>query len=181
LDSKQEHELKTLFLLRHADANAQTAGQDDIDRLLSDRGRGEAGGLPARFARHAAIPTHCICSAAHRAVETLDGLRASPEWPRAGKVEIDPALYLAGTEALLERLGWIEDGVDRLLLVAHNPGIALLARTLAKSGDAAALDRLGEGFAPAALAVLEFDVDQWANIATKPGRLIDMSSPNSTG
>ncbi len=170
--------MKTIFLLRHADASAQTSEQDDIDRRLSSRGYSEAAGLPARFARHAAQPSLCICSSAQRAVETLDGLRTSPIWSRTTVVEIDSALYLAGHEALQERLALVEDEVDRVLLVAHNPGIARLALELAKTGDSAALERLRAGFSPAALAVLELDVERWGDIEP-PGRLIDMSEPES--
>ncbi len=172
--------MKTLFLLRHADASAQTTEQDDIDRCLSARGCDEAAGLSARFDRLTNRPTVCICSEATRAVETLDGLRASPNWARDAKVEIDAALYLASTETLLERLSWVEDEVDRVLVVAHNPGIGQLLHALAKSGDTAMMERLHRGFAPAALAVLEFDVEQWSQIGTQPGRLIDMSDPDSS-
>jgi len=169
--------LKTLFLLRHAHAGEQTAEQSDIDRRLSGRGRGEAAGLPARFARYSAAPTVCICSAAQRAVETLNGLRDSPNWPSDAKVEIDAALYLASAETLLERLSWVEALVDRVLIVAHNPGIGRLTHELAKTGEAAALDQLNRSFAPAAIAVLEFDVEQWSHIGTPPGRLIDLNHP----
>ena len=169
--------MKTLFLLRHADASARTSEQDDIDRRLSARGRSEAAGLPARFARHAAQPALCICSSAHRAVETLDALRASPSWPRTARVEFDPELYLASTESLLDRLPWIEDEVGCVLLVAHNPGIGLLAHKLAERGDAAALEQLRDGFPPAALAVLELDVVRWGEVGTPSARLIDMSIP----
>ena len=169
--------MKTLFLLRHADASARIPEQDDIDRHLSERGRSEAAGLPVRFSQHAAPPTLVICSSAQRAVQTLDALRASPSWPGTAQVEIEPSLYLAGTEALHERLSWIEDEADRVLLVAHNPGIALLALNLAESRDTAASVRLRDGFPPAALAVLEFDIERWMDVETRTGRLIDASAP----
>jgi phosphohistidine phosphatase len=107
----------------------------------------------------------------------LDALRASPDWPGSAQVEIERPLYLASTEALLDRLSTIEDEADCVLLVAHNPGIALLALNLAENRDTAALVRLRRGFPPAALATLEFDIEQWVDLETLKGRLIDVSAP----
>jgi phosphohistidine phosphatase len=171
--------VKTLFLLRHADAVESAAGLEDADRVLSARGRREAAALPERIGRFAEVPTAALCSSARRAVETLDGWLSS----RAANdvaVDTDPSLYLASGSRLVERLLEVDDSVDALLVIAHNPGIAILAHELLPRHDrGTAAERVRGGFPPAALAVFEFDVTDWSGIAPGRGRLLDASFPES--
>src|SRR5438874_1924435 len=53
----------------------------------------------------------------------------------------------------------------RLLLVGHNPGMHELALALAGSGDAAGRKALGDNLPTSGLAVFDFAVDDWADVA----------------
>ena len=61
---------KTLYLLRHAKAGPQAAGQRDHDRELTGRGRREAAALGSRSAADGELPELVIASTAVRAVQT---------------------------------------------------------------------------------------------------------------
>ena len=58
-----------------------------------------------------------------------------------------------------------------LLLVGHNPGLAELASLLMASGDVETRQRLIEKFPTAALAVIDFALDDWGKLHPKAGRL----------
>ena len=58
-----------------------------------------------------------------------------------------------------------------LLLVGHNPGLAELAALLIASGEIDARQRLIEKFPTAALAVIDFALDDWGKLHSRAGRL----------
>jgi phosphohistidine phosphatase len=56
-------------------------------------------------------------------------------------------------------------------MVGHNPSLAELASLLMASGDVETRQRLIEKFPTAALAVIDFALDDWGKIHPKSGRL----------
>lgn len=169
--------MKTLFLLRHADADGTASGSTDADRILSLRGRDEARTLPARIGEFPRAPTLALCSTARRAVQTLEGWTDGTPRPDLA-VETDDSLYLASGNRLLERLLEVDDVVETVLIVAHNPGIGLLAHELLPARlRSPAADRVRRGFPPCALAVFEFDVERWNEVAPGRARLVDANHP----
>jgi phosphohistidine phosphatase len=63
------------------------------------------------------------------------------------------------------------------MLVGHNPGMHELALALAGSGDAAGRKALADNLPTSALAVLDFAVDDWAEVAFRRGRLALFVTP----
>ncbi len=166
--------MRSLLLLRHAEALAGAISADDHDRPLGPRGHRDA----ARMAAHLAGQSPCLvlCSSARRAVETLEPLRA--QLPATAVVQVERELYLAGCEQLLERLGRLPDGAAAALVVGHNPGIAELARRLAGGGEPGAVARLASRFSPASLAVFDFDAPRWRDLSWGSGRLLELRTPD---
>ncbi len=166
---------RRLILLRHATAAAGSGR--DIDRSLTRRGLDEAHRVGERLRTKGPAPTRALVSSARRCRETWQavasglGLAAS-ETPDDGSPAIDveflDSLYNASTTALLEAIR-AEDDATALLVLAHNPGISLLALELgrARPRDEA---MLREGFAPATLAVFEIEGD-WRLLSPMRARL----------
>jgi phosphohistidine phosphatase len=169
--------LKTLWLLRHADASPAAIHQDDRDRTLNARGLAACDSLAALLAKRAPIAGLVLCSTAERAQQTWSRLEHAF---RAARLELADDLYLASDDALLERLWAVEDGIAQVLVVAHNPGLQRLAARLAGGGDEWALQRVGRGFPAAALAELHFDVDRWSRIRERAGSLARFVTPGSS-
>ena len=65
----------------------------------------------------------------------------------------------------------------RLMLVGHNPGMHELALALAGSGDAASRKSLTDNLPTSGLAVLDFAIDDWNDVAFRRGRLVQFVSP----
>jgi len=65
----------------------------------------------------------------------------------------------------------------RLMLVGHNPGMHELALMLAGSGDKSAKKALEDNLPTSGLAVFDFEIDDWADVAFRRGRLVLFVSP----
>ena len=160
----------TVFVLRHAKSSRSDAGSiADSDRPLAPRGRRAAARVAAWMREEGYIPDLIVCSPARRTRETCE--LVAPALGDDVAVRFDAALYLADAARLLQRLRATPKGTRAVLLIGHNPGLHEFAMRLAGSGDGDALARLKRKFPTAALAVLRFELHNWADIAENQGRL----------
>jgi phosphohistidine phosphatase len=158
-----------LMLLRHAKSDWNRPGLSDHDRPLNARGREAAPKIGTYMARHALMPDLIVASTATRVRETLD--LALPAFKTAPKVKREPRLYEAAPETLMKVAQETPRTVGTLMLVGHNPGLAELASLLVATGKAEARRRLAEKFPTGALAVIDFDLDDWRKLEPQSGRL----------
>jgi phosphohistidine phosphatase len=164
--------MKQLFLLRHAKSSWDDSELVDHDRPLAPRGRRAVKLIAEHLGRQGVKPALVLCSSALRTRETLGGIVAA--LGDGVSVQIEGELYAASEQSLLERLRAVEDGVESLLLIGHNPGLEQLALRLAGSGHKLAV--LSRKFPTGALATLEFS-GRWGDL--RPGRaeLTDFVTP----
>lgn len=161
--------MRRLMLLRHAKSDWSAPGTRDHDRTLNPRGREAAPKMGAYMARHALVPDLIIASTATRVVETLDLLL--PAFAKAPKVVSERRIYEATPERLMEVIKDTPQAAHSILLIGHNPGLGELASSLVAVGDEDARQRLVEKFPTAALAVIDFAVDDWKKVHAHGGRL----------
>jgi len=161
--------MRRLMLLRHAKSDWSAAGTRDQDRPLAARGRDTAPKMGTYMARHALLPDLIICSPATRVMETLT--LVLPAFTKQPKTMPDARLYETDADELLKVIKETPRTVHSLLLVGHNPSLAELVSLLMASGDVEARQRLIEKFPTAALAVIDFPLDDWSKIHPKSGRL----------
>jgi phosphohistidine phosphatase len=166
---------KRLILLRHAKSAWDNPDIGDFDRPLSKRGRKAAPVMGAYLARTGMVPGLVLASSARRVLETLDLVIAG--WPSKPAVRKLKSLYLAMPREMLRRLQAIGREPDRVMLVGHNPGIADLANWLCAPGNAEQPAGLARKFPTGAIAVLEFDVEDWGEVDAETGRLVDFATP----
>ncbi|KAA9105685.1 phosphohistidine phosphatase [Microbacterium rhizomatis] len=136
-----------LVLVRHAKSDWGDAALSDHDRPLNDRGMRDAPAMADRLARTGFRPDVIIASTALRARTTAEAFAAA----LGTAVSLDHELYGA-TAAML----WAKaeaTGARSVLVVAHDPGMTVLAERL--SGD-------GIGHMPTcAVAAFAWDDDDW--------------------
>lgn len=170
--------MRRLMLLRHAKSNWPT-GVADRDRPLAARGREAAPVMGRYLADELLLPDLVLVSPARRTVETWELVAAMlPEKPA---VQFEPRIYEAGTDRLLDVVQAIEGDVRTLLMIGHNPGFADLATGLIGHGDRYAAARLGQKYPTCGLAVLDFAVEDWRDVAERGGRLDRFITPASLG
>jgi phosphohistidine phosphatase len=166
---------KRLILLRHAKSAWEDQDIADFERPLSARGRKAAPIVGAYLARTGYLPELVLCSSARRAVETLDLVATC--WPRQPNVRKQKSLYLAMPREMLKRLQAAGGNLGTVMLVGHNPGIADLANWLCHDGDPAARAALARKFPTGAVAVIDFDVEDWREVDAETGRLVAFATP----
>lgn len=165
--------MRRLLLLRHA-KSAYPQGVGDIDRPLNPRGREAAPLMGAYIARESLAPDHVMVSPARRTQETWEAARGElTETP----METVPSIYEAPASRILDAIRSAPAEAQTLLVIGHNPGLGDLAVRLAGEGPKELRNDLREKFPTAALAVLEFEVVGWEDIAPGTGRLLRFVRP----
>ncbi|MFL5850278.1 MAG: SixA phosphatase family protein, partial [Solirubrobacteraceae bacterium] len=89
-------------------------------------------------------------------------------------VHIERELYAASEQSLLERLRGLEDGVESVLVIGHNPGLERLVVSLAGSGPG--LASVAHKYPTGALATLEFD-GRWRELRAGSAELAAFVTP----
>jgi phosphohistidine phosphatase len=171
--------MRRLMLLRHAKTETDAPSGRDQDRRLDDRGRNDAAEIGGWIAAHPRFPNAVLVSTATRTQQTWDiawaAMKDSIPQPH---VELLPELYGADPLQILAAVRSASAAdAERVLVVGHNPGMHELALALAGSGDAAGRKALAGNLPTSGLAVLDFAVDDWADVAFRRGQLVLFVSP----
>jgi phosphohistidine phosphatase len=181
--------VRQLILMRHAKSDWAEPGMADHSRPLNDRGRSAADAIAAWLAHERLIPNRILSSTSVRTTQTVT--RLLDVWrtlDRANNVDIRyrPELYLAHPQTMLQTLadehlaleGDDEPSnagaaIDRVMIVAHNPGMQMWASMLAG---------VEIEFPTAALAVSQWSIDAWTSMrsASRPDRCT-IAIPNRDG
>ncbi|MDU8912230.1 SixA phosphatase family protein [Aestuariicoccus sp. MJ-SS9] len=157
--------MKHLILMRHAKSD-WSMNLDDHARGLNKRGERSARALGDWLRAQEYLPDQVLCSDAHRTRQTLELLALEAE------TDFDPRLYLSAPETMLEVLRGATG--DRVLMIAHNPGICALAEHLVD--EAPAHDRFAD-YPTGATLVAEFDIDDWKKLRPGTGRALAFVVP----
>ena len=176
--------MKILGLFRHAKSDWGDPRARDFDRPLNGRGRKGA----ALMGQH--ISEYCrarklrwdrmLASPAARSAETVEiGAGASPEGNRVSyAVNWDRRIYLASSATLIDLLRELDDGVNAVLMVGHNPGLEdVIFDLVPDDGSSPLRDVVETKFPTAAFAVLELDIDHWTELEDGCARLVHLMRP----
>jgi phosphohistidine phosphatase len=171
--------MRRLMLLRHAKTETDAPSGQDHDRRLDDRGRSDAGEIGHWIARNPPFPNLVLVSSAVRTRQTWDLVwEEMKDRVPAPEVETLDELYGAEPTQLLKMVRMASRAdPKRLMLIGHNPGMHELALMLAGSGDKAARKALEDNLPTSGLAVLDFDTDDWTDVAFRRGKLTLFVSP----
>jgi phosphohistidine phosphatase len=162
--------MKTLLLLRHAKSSWAEPGMPDHDRPLNERGKRAAPRVGQLVKAHGLRPDLILSSTARRARKTAE--KVAHHCGYAGEIELSPALYQAQPADCLRSLQEVSDEHRCVLLVGHNPTLEELL---------AQLTGQPESLPTAALAVVEFPIDTWQELAAAPsGQLVHLWRPKET-
>ena len=123
--------MKTLYLLRHAKSSWKEP-LPDHERPLNKRGKKAAKKMRKVLKKAGIFPDLILSSDALRARETARLVAEKLGLP-SEKIRLEPRLYEANVSQILRVIQEVEDSVDFILLVAHNPGIS--ATAVALSGE----------------------------------------------
>jgi len=171
--------MRRLMLLRHAKTENEAPSGRDEDRRLDNRGHRDAAEIGSWIGHHPPFPDLVLVSHAMRALQTWQiAWEAMKELVSEPEVELVPELYGADVSQLLETIRDASSAdPKRLMLVGHNPGMHELVLALAGGGDRAGRNALTDNLPTSGLAIFDFDLDDWADVAFRRGRLAAFVSP----
>lgn len=168
--------MKILGLFRHAKSDWQDPRARDFDRPLNDRGRRGAAIMGRHIRDHGVRWDRVIASPAIRCAETIE--IASEASGRPVAVNWDRRIYLASSATLADLLRETEGDPESILMVGHNPGLEdLIFDLVPDDGSSPLRDVVEVKFPTAAYAVLELNIDRWADLADKCARLVHLTRP----
>jgi len=160
-----------LILTRHAKSSWDDPALDDHSRILNKRGRLSASAIGQWLAKNEFMPELVLCSSASRTKETWalieEELNSLPE------VWFENGLYLAAPAKMLSLLQAVK-GASNVLILAHNPGSAMLASALA--GQAPEHPQFSR-YPSAATTVLQFEAENWAEVGFGQGTVTNFVVP----
>jgi phosphohistidine phosphatase len=162
----------TLVVVRHG--KAEPYADTDAERRLTRRGHTEAMSAAEFLVTAGLRPDTALVSAAVRAVETWEHLRAA-----SGAAEAEPRedLYSASADEVLAVVRDVPEDAATAVYVGHNPAAGSLAVSLNDGeGDAAVLGSLLKGFPTAAVAVFRLP-GSWADLEEGAATLLHFHTP----
>ncbi|APE29104.1 SixA phosphatase family protein [Aurantiacibacter gangjinensis] len=164
--------MKRLGIFRHAKSDWDDMSLRDFDRGLNERGQRGAALMGAHIAEHGGDWKSVVASPAERVKRTLEFSRL--DLP----VRFEETAYLADASTLIRLLQACNDSEDAVLMAGHNPGMQELALDLVASGkeDTHFKDVMRK-FPTAAFAVLELDIDSWADLESGCGAIVHFARP----
>jgi phosphohistidine phosphatase len=168
--------MKILGLFRHAKSDWHDAKLRDFDRPLNARGRRGARVMGRHIVKYGQEWDRIIASPAVRSAETIE--IASGGAPGLLPINWDRRVYLASSATLLDVLREQDAGLGAVLLVGHNPGLEdVIFDLVPDDGSSPLRDVVEDKFPTAAFAVLELDIDDWAQLAEGSARLVHLTRP----
>jgi phosphohistidine phosphatase len=166
----------TLTLFRHAKSGWDDPVARDFDRPLNRRGEKAAITVGKWVKDNGLTFDHVVASPAVRVIDTIDqfvkgtGERIDPNWDRR--------IYLASSATLMDVLREQSDEYKSVLMVGHNPGMEdLVFDIVPDDGSSPLRDVVWEKYPTAAIARMDLDIDSWANIDRKCGKLTHFVRP----
>lgn len=165
--------MKTLTLLRHAKSSWDDPVGRDFDRPLNPRGKRAARTVGQKMRSEGLVFDRVLASPATRVVETLSGV--GDGYGPGLEAEFDRRIYLAPASLLLDLIHAVDDAIERLLLVGHNPGLEMLALMLSRQG--ALREEIEVKYPTGSLAEISLPVDHWADASAGTGSLVRFVRP----
>lgn len=158
--------MKKLYIIRHAKSSWKDMSLDDFDRPLNKRGKLNAPMMGDRLRAKKVLPDLILSSSAKRAKKTAKMIAERVDYDKS--IVFDKEIYEAGTNTLHTMLNEIDDTIDVVFLIGHNPELNMLAE---KYVD------FYENIPTCGIVEIEFDIDKWIGVNKQNARLVSFDYP----
>lgn len=166
--------MKKLILMRHAESQPEQSGVYDRERSLSCEGMQELELIRRKLQGKLQGLNLVLCSNVKRTRQTLEGIKAI--LPSVCEPAFDDGLYHAPAASLLSHLQRLENALDFVMVIAHNPGVSdflnLVIASAQKHPDAPKI------FPTAGVAIFEGNFKKWSDAAPARFRLQTFLMPD---
>ncbi|ABK83101.1 histidine phosphatase family protein [Campylobacter fetus] len=121
--------MKKIYFIRHAKATKET--NNDFDRDLNDKGKINAKFMGKRLKKHSVIPDMIFSSPAKRAIKTANLI--SKEIGYKKDIKTVKELYEASLESIFKFLNSLNDELNSVFIIGHNPSLTEICEFLSDS------------------------------------------------
>jgi phosphohistidine phosphatase len=168
--------MKTIYLARHAKSSWNSLAATDFDRPISNRGEEDARRIGEEMHRLGWVPDKIIASPAVRARQTCKILCKTLAYP-VEEVEWNSEIYAAYMVTLLHLLASLDDEINSVMLIGHNPAMEdLLVHLCGYAAINEVKQKDGKIFTTANIAKLTTSVE-WKNLVMDEARLERLLRP----
>jgi phosphohistidine phosphatase len=154
--------MKTLYLVRHAKSSWKYPNLDDFERPLSKRGRKNAPFMGRILKKLKVAPDLVISSPANRAATTARIIADTIDYPLE-KIQYNETIYASSEYDLMQVIQQVDNSVNRVMLVSHNPALTDLANSI---GDTAI-----SNIPTCGVFCVSLNISSWAKIEEQRGKL----------
>jgi phosphohistidine phosphatase len=170
--------MKKIYLMRHSKAG-QTDKHllNDHERPLTEKGEQLVPAIAEYFnANYKDNPPELILSStALRAKQTATLFKKNYRVMDA-EIRTFPELYITGSDEILSVIHKINEKLNSVLIISHNPGLQAFALKFSKAGDKQKYREMKANFAPGSFAAFDVDVKNWHDVLADSGTLLDFVS-----
>ena len=159
---------RTLTLVRHAKSSWNDTSLSDFERPLNSRGLKNAPEMGRRLADANYLVDSIVSSSAIRAITTAEFIASEIEF-NLQKIDRNEEIYEASLNTLIDLVTNLDDNLNRVMLVGHNPGFTVLSNYLSN----AEIDNMPT----CAVVQIQFDMNSWKSITERSGKLLDFDYP----
>jgi len=159
--------VKRLYLVRHARATQQSAG-DDFERSLVKAGHNDARKMAGQFMKMADRPDRIIASSANRAFETAE-IFAKAFGIKTKKIQPQREIYDSGKNAITSVLKSLDDAIKSAMVVGHVPALNDFAEYLLKN--------FKDEIPTSGIVAIDLNIESWGELTDGVGRLVFFRYP----
>ncbi len=161
--------MKKLYISRHAKADWPTEKLSDFERPLNERGRNDTLRISRILRDNHHIPNIILSSPAIRAATTARCIAELPGYIKIPLIIVE-SLYMTNVKHTLEVLSAIDDALQSVMIVGHNPVQTLLLNYLT--------DEMIDSMPTGGLAIVNFEhATSWQEISRSTGILTNFYRP----
>jgi phosphohistidine phosphatase len=153
--------MKTLYIIRLAKSSWDSSAKSDFDRPLNRRGLRDAPIMGTVLKQKAIKPDLVISSSAKRAKKTALIISEQIGYEESD-ILFDENLYLASANEILEIIQNVDDYVESLFIIGHNPGMTEFINHFS--------DAFIDNLPTAGVFSMEFDMSSWKSLKTKSAK-----------
>lgn len=153
--------MKNLYLIRHAKSDWNDESKSDFERGLNRRGQKAIFTMANALKERRVMPDLILSSSAKRAKLTAKGL--AKEIGYNGKIKYMDALYMAEPETIHRLIKDVNDIVDTLFVVGHNPETTELSNMM--------IDDYIDNVPTLGIVAFKLPIDHWKKFEIGKGKM----------
>ncbi|HOZ81719.1 MAG TPA: histidine phosphatase family protein [Bacteroidia bacterium] len=162
---------KTIFLIRHSKATREYSQINDSDRPLTEKGCHDTEKMSLILKDHINSVDLILTSTAVRAYASAL-IYSKHLGYHPNNIQLEKNLYMTGSKDMLAILKSLDDQINSVALIAHNPGLERLVKFLTGTESL--------HFSTSGLAMIESKIDAWNELNAGNCNLLSYRHPKET-